>query len=95
MSAVYPTNSIEIPRTMGKWFRDTDAGNTMDAYFCTGCGSRMVHVNSSGYISVKGGLIEGTENLDWGSAMHCFTRSKLPWVVIPEGAKSFEGGPIR
>jgi hypothetical protein len=47
-------------------------------------------VNSRGYISIKGGAIDGTEKLDWGTATHVFTRSKLPWVVIPEGAEAYE-----
>ena len=48
-------------------------------------------MNSRGYISVKGGIIVGTEELDWGSATHVYTRSKMAWVVIPPGAKQYEG----
>jgi hypothetical protein len=50
----------------------------------------MCHVNTRGYISVKGGLIEGTEKLDWDKATHMYTRSKLPWVIIPPGAEQYE-----
>ena len=50
----------------------------------------MVHVNTSGYISVKGGVIQGMEEFDWDKATHLYTRSKLAWVVIPEGAEQYK-----
>ena len=50
----------------------------------------MVHVNSAGYISVKGGTIQGMEGWDWGEATHLYTRSKLPWIRIPEGVEQYE-----
>jgi hypothetical protein len=50
----------------------------------------MLHVNTRGYISVKGGVIEGMDKFDWGSAAHLYTRTKLPWVVIPPEAEQYE-----
>ena len=50
----------------------------------------MFHVNTRGHITVKGGVIEGMENFEWEKATHLFTRSKLPWVVIPETAEQYE-----
>jgi hypothetical protein len=50
----------------------------------------MLHVNTRGYISVKGGVVEGMEKFDWGSAVHLYTRTKLPWVAIPPGAEQYE-----
>lgn len=89
LSAVYPTNSLSLPSTLRDWKRPTDSGNEIACYFCEQCGVRMCHVNTAGYISVKGGVIEGMENLKWGKATHLFT-SKLPWVIIPEEAPSYE-----
>jgi hypothetical protein len=50
----------------------------------------MVHVNTAGYISVKGGVIQGMEGFDWEKATHLYTRSKLSWIRIPEGAEQYE-----
>ena len=92
MSAYYPANSIPLSHpTLKTYERPAESGYIITGYFCEKCGCRLVHVNSRGYISVKGGAIEGCEKLDWGGATHVFTRSKLPWVVIPEGVKVFEG----
>ena len=91
LSAFYPANSLgELPPTLKKWQRPTDSGYTIDNMFCERCGTRVLHVNSRGYIAVKGGTIEGTEKLDWSKAVHLYTRTKLPWVVIPEGAQQYE-----
>jgi hypothetical protein len=92
MSALYGIDSLgPLPETLKKWNHPTDSGNTISAYFCERCGSRMVNVNTRGYISVKGGLIQGTENLEWEKATHLFTRTKLPWVIIPAGAEQYKG----
>jgi hypothetical protein len=50
----------------------------------------MAHVNTAGYISIKGGVIEGMEGFEWGKAAHLYTRSKLPWIMIPEGSEQYE-----
>ena len=50
----------------------------------------MVHVNSQGYITVKGGVIEGMERFNWAKVTHLYTRSKLPWVIIPPEAEQYE-----
>jgi hypothetical protein len=52
----------------------------------------MVHVNTRGYISVKAGLIEGVEKMEWEKATHLFTRTKLPWVMIPLEAEQYVAG---
>jgi hypothetical protein len=93
LSAYYDYDSIpqlSTILTLRKFERPADSGYIVTGYFCAACGTRIAHVNSRGYISVKGGAIEGMEKLDWGKATHVFTRSKLPWVVIPEGAKAYE-----
>jgi hypothetical protein len=93
LSSLYDISSIDrsqLPKTLKKWERPTESGNQIACYFCEQCGSRMIHFNTAGYISVKGGAIQGMEALDWSKATHVFTRSKLPWVVIPKEAKQYE-----
>jgi len=91
LSALYDANELgELPSTLKKWDRPTDSGYTISCYFCECCGTRLVHVNTRGYISVKGGSIEGMDKLDWGMATHLYTRSKLPWITIPPEAEQYE-----
>jgi hypothetical protein len=57
------------------------------------CGSRLWH-RSSGHlntVNIKGGSLD--EPLDLGNAVHIWTSSKLPGVVIPLGALSFAQEP--
>ena len=91
LSALYPSDTfLTMPATLKCWTRPSDSGNTISCYFCEHCGSRMMHVNTRGYISVKGGVIEGMEGFEWEKATHLYTRSKLSWVVIPASAKQYE-----
>ena len=75
------------------WQRDTDSGNRLDCWFCPDCGTRVWHVSSASpaFRSVKGGSLDAAP--DMSGAAHIFTDSKLPGVVIPEGALSFPGEP--
>ena len=94
LSAYYDSDSIpqlSTILTLKIYQRPSDSGYRISGYFCENCGSRLAHVNSRGYISVKGGAIEGDQELEWGGATHVYTRSKMPWVIIPEGAKAYEG----
>lgn len=91
LSLLYAVEDVpELPKTLKKWDRPTDSGNIISGYFCEQCGSRMAHVNTRGYVSIKGGVYEGMEKLEWEKATHLYTRTKLPWVVIPETAEQYQ-----
>ena len=95
LSLLYAVEDVpELPKTLKKWDRPTDSGNIISGYFCGQCGSRMAHVNTRGHISVKGGVIRGTENFEWEKATHLFTRTKLPWIIIPAEAEQYEADII-
>lgn len=75
------------------WTRRTDSGHRLDCWFCPDCGGRLWHV-SSGFPdvrSVKGGTLD--EPPDLASAVHIWTASRLNGVIVPEGARCFEGEP--
>ena len=75
------------------WTRPTDSGNRLDCWFCADCGGRIWHA-SSGFpriLSVKGGTLDDPPDLS--RAAHIWTASKLPGVLVPEGAPSFPGEP--
>jgi hypothetical protein len=75
------------------WSRETASGHTLECAFCSDCGSRLWH-RSSGHpdtLNIKGGSLD--EPVDLRSAVHIWTSSKLPGVVIPAGAISFAHEP--
>lgn len=41
------------------------------------------------------GAIQGMEKFEMEKATHLYTRMKLLWVVIPDGAKQYEAGISR
>src|SRR5688572_24042124 len=75
------------------WTRQTASGHTLECAFCRHCGSRLWH-QSSGYpdtLNVKGGSLD--EPVDLTHAVHIWTSSKLPGVVIPGGALCYRREP--
>ena len=75
------------------WTRKADSGRSVECAFCPNCGSRLWHQSSdkSNAISVKGGSLD--EPMDISHAVHIWTSSKVPSVVIPESAKQFVAEP--
>ena len=62
----------------------------MSCYFCTNCGSRLIHVpDGSDTLSVKGGCLG--EKLDWDNATHIWCKEAI--VKIPENCERFDGEP--
>lgn len=75
------------------WSRRTARGHALECAFCGICGSRLWH-QSSGYpdsLNIKGGSLD--DPIDLSSATHIWVSSKLPGVIIPEGATTFGGEP--
>ena len=75
------------------WSRPTASGYTLECAFCADCGSRLWH-RSSGHadtINIKGGSLD--EPLDLSAAVHIWTSSRLPGVVVPPGAAVFSHEP--
>jgi hypothetical protein len=75
------------------WTRRTASGHTLECAFCPDCGSRLWH-QSSGYpetLNVKAGSLD--EAVDLTRAIHIWTSSKLPGVIVPDGAVSCPGEP--
>ena len=64
--------------------------NTLKA--CGKCGVRLWSERAqAGTAIVRAGTLDDTKWLE--PVAHMWTRSKQPWVKIPEGAKQFEGQP--
>lgn len=75
------------------WSRQTATDKRLECRFCPDCGTRLWHGNTpdDGVVSVKGGSLDAARmgGLDLGGAAHIWTRSKLPGILIPEGARQW------
>lgn len=75
------------------WTRPADSGASVECHFCPACGSRLWHIGSDDRdrVSVKGGSLDDPPDL--AAAVHIWTKSKAPGVVIPPGAECHPGEP--
>ena len=96
----YSVNLIVRADAMGmegepaRWTdHDTQSGQPLSREFCGTCGSpiRSVPSSSPKVLAVKAGTLDRPESAV--PAMHIWTRSKLPWVTVPEGIPQFETSP--
>lgn len=87
ISVIVPSDAVVVTRGAARiWRRDTGSGRRMACHFCPDCGTRLWHAHDpdDGIASVKGGSLDTPPDLT--HAAHIWTRSKLPGVLIPEGA---------
>ena len=99
MTALFPAFDIPEPYlgAIAVYSRPTSKGGRSDGYFCTKCGSRLVHhlVSNDGVptsaLSVRIGCLEGVTKEMTQSAVHIWTKSAI--VNIPGDAEAYEEGP--
>jgi hypothetical protein len=73
--------------------RLADSGRTTTRWMCLECGSWIcggIGPDSTPR-NVRGGTLDDTSWLQ--PTVHLWTRSKQPWVVLPEGGRNFETQP--
>ncbi|KAH7321371.1 Mss4-like protein [Stachybotrys elegans] len=86
-SAIFPRFSLPESAMLSCYSRPVASGHTLYCYFCSKCGTRLLHATpAKNVVSVKGGCLEG---LDWTKAVHIWTKSAM--VPIPESSESFSG----
>lgn len=87
-------NSLEIFKgSPSFWYRTTASGHRLECAFCSNCGSRLWH-QSTGHattLNIKAGSLD--QPVDLSEAIHIWVSSKLPGVIIPDGAVSFAREP--
>jgi hypothetical protein len=72
--------------------RTADSGRIATRWVCPECGSWISGVPISGStIRVRAGTLNDTSWLR--PTVHFWTRSKQPWIALPEGCRSFETQP--
>ncbi len=89
-------NEADFRLTQGevKTFVSTSAaGRAKLGAFCPRCGTRIYHKPEwrPATVSVKPGTLDDTSELK--PDMHIWTRSKPPWVTIPDRVKTHETNP--
>ena len=71
--------------------RKGDSGRTVPRFVCPDCGSWICNGPRPDGRRVRVGTLDDTS---WVKpTMHFWTRSKQPWVVLPEGDQVFETQP--
>ncbi|HXO91677.1 MAG TPA: GFA family protein [Stellaceae bacterium] len=62
-----------------------------DVFFCEACGTTLwsrYHIVPSDCLFVRAGTLDTPEAVT--PDVHIYTRSKLPWVALPEGVPAFQ-----
>lgn len=98
MTALFPSFDIKepYPGAVAVYSRPNPHGRT-DGYFCTKCGSRLIHraVSNAGQpaktLSVKAGCLDGMTREMMRSAVHIWTKSAV--MDIPPEAEQYEEEP--
>jgi hypothetical protein len=65
-----------------------DSGRRKECAFCPGCGTRIYHRGMEAVLSIKPGTLDDTSWLE--PEAHYWTRSRQPWVPIPQDAQRFD-----
>jgi hypothetical protein len=94
MSAMFPAFTIETsnPEFLREYTRPTASGKTMRCYFCSKCGSRLMHARDGvKSVSIRGGSLQGLSKEMVAGAVHIWTKEAV--VEIPEGVEQLEGEP--
>jgi hypothetical protein len=77
--------------------RTADSGRTANRWVCPECGSWICSGAKPGSAPphalrvVRAGTLDDTSWLE--PTVHFFTRSKQPWIMLPDGARSFDLQP--
>jgi len=67
----------------------SESGRGQEVFRCPSCRVALwSHYSSRKAAFVRGGTLDAPGDVE--PDVHIFTRSKLPWVRLPEGAKAYE-----
>lgn len=94
MSLVVRKESFELLRGELKIFtRTSHSGRAVSCAFCPTCGTRIYHEPTymPDTLNIKPGTLDDTSPLS--PDIHVWTKSKQPWVVVPEGTPCVDGQP--
>ena len=85
------SDRVEAGPTAPKSFRlHGGSGKGHDVFFCEMCGTYVwsrYHVVPGDCLFVRAGTLDDPSAVK--PDVHIFTRSKVPWLALPEGARTF------
>lgn len=89
--ATFPEQAVEVVRgdLAECEHRSDESGRWLKMNFCPKCGTTISHISEvrPGFRTIAAGTFD---DQDWFSIdRHMWTRSKQPWVMIPEGMTSY------
>lgn len=83
---------VEAGSAVPKSFRlSGGSGKDHDVFFCGTCGTYLwsrYHGAPGDFVFVRAGTLDNPETVR--PDVHIFTRSKLPWLNLPQGVPAFE-----
>lgn len=71
---------------------DTSSGHPQEVFFCEACSTNLwskYHSMPYDVLYVRGGTLD--DSRDTPAPVHVYTRSKVAWLTLPEGAHAFPG----
>lgn len=77
----------------GTWERIGASGRKVGCRFCRRCGARLFHepARNPAIVNVKPGSLD---DCSWLQPVgHLWTKSRQPWVTIPNGVLAYDGQP--
>ena len=92
--AVFPEGSVEVlqGQLLEREYHSDESNRLLRTRFCPNCGTTIFHTAEvrPGFRGVAAGTFDDPA---WFKIdRHIWVRSKLPWVVVPEGVAAFEKG---
>lgn len=87
------TADVEIEGEPARFSRLAASDRIIACDYCPTCGTRLFHgrVEEDNEMAIKAGTLDDTSWLR--PAGHIWTRSKQPWVQVPESDIAYEGQP--
>lgn len=84
---------LKIEGTTGLFERGAASGASVVCEFCNQCGTRLFHRRPAygDLLNIKAGTLDNTSWLR--PAGHIWTKSKQPWVVIPDDTLNYAEQP--
>jgi hypothetical protein len=96
MALILPAESFRLVTGEPKAVQHTaDSGRLSIWWVCPECGSWICAGPRGGLVSTVRNVRAGTlDDTSWlNPTVHFWTRSKQPWIALPEGGRNFETQP--
>lgn len=93
MSLRISGDQVTLDGRTASFIRDKGQPTACECIFCPDCGTRFMHRRDEGAAnaSIKAGSLD--RPLPFDPVGHIWTRSKLDWVILPEGHLVYEEQP--